>query len=169
MPATYRRSRASAGGVLFGFRALWQEWRHLLRIHRLGATFGCEISPKARFTGPDDAIEIGAGTVINAYCNIRFRSGRVAIGRNVLFAQNVTLLANTHRYKDRAAPILAQGVEVGDVTIGDDVWLGVNAVVMPGVRIGSGAVIGANAVVTRDVGAYEVWAGNPAVKINARE
>jgi acetyltransferase-like isoleucine patch superfamily enzyme len=169
MLAATRKSKTNARHVLMALRTVWQEWRHLLRIHRLGATFGCEISPKARFTGPDDAIEIGAGTVINAYCNIRFRSGRVAIGRNVLFAQNVTLLANTHRYKDRAAPILAQGVEVGDVTIGDDVWLGVNAVVMPGVRIGSGAVIGANAVVTRDVGAYEVWAGNPAVKINARE
>jgi phosphonate metabolism protein (transferase hexapeptide repeat family) len=54
------------------------------------------------------------------------------------------------------------------VTIGHDVWIGHGAVVMPGVSIGNGAVIGANAVVTRDVGAYEIVAGVPARRLRLR-
>ncbi len=52
--------------------------------------------------------------------------------------------------------------------IGHDVWIGHGAVVMPGVSIGNGAVIGANAVVTKDVGAYEIVAGAPAKRLRLR-
>ena len=54
------------------------------------------------------------------------------------------------------------------VVIGNDVWIGHGAVVMPGVRIGDGTVIGANAVVTKDVGPYEIVAGVPARRIRMR-
>jgi len=54
------------------------------------------------------------------------------------------------------------------VTLGNDVWIGHGAVVMPGVSIGNGAVVGANAVVTRDVAAYDIVAGTPAVRLRAR-
>ena len=54
------------------------------------------------------------------------------------------------------------------VTIGADVWIGANAVVLSGVSIGVGAVIGAGSVVTKDVAPYEIWAGNPAKKIRDR-
>jgi virginiamycin A acetyltransferase len=50
----------------------------------------------------------------------------------------------------------------GDVNIGNDVWLGMNVVVMSGITIGNGAVVGAFSVVTKDIGDYEIWAGNPA-------
>jgi maltose O-acetyltransferase len=163
-----QRLQLNAKLMLLSLYHFWQEWRHIVRIHRLSLAFGCEISPKARLTGPDNSLSIGAGTVVNAYCNLRFRSGRITIGRNVLLAQSVTILANTHRYADRNTPILQQGIDVADVEIGDDAWLGVNVVVMPGVRIGTGAVIGSNSVVTRNIGDYEVWAGNPAIKIKDR-
>lgn len=54
------------------------------------------------------------------------------------------------------------------VSIGHDVWIGHGAVVIPGVNIGNGAVIGANAVVTKDVGAYQVVAGTPARRLKDR-
>ena len=54
------------------------------------------------------------------------------------------------------------------VAIGHDVWIGHGAVVLPGVKIGNGAAVGANAVVTRDVGAYEIVAGAPAKRIRPR-
>ncbi|MGF7004851.1 DapH/DapD/GlmU-related protein [Aminobacter sp. BE322] len=54
------------------------------------------------------------------------------------------------------------------VTVGNDVWIGHGAVIMPGVSIGNGAVIGANAVVTRDVGPFEVVAGVPATRLKMR-
>lgn len=56
----------------------------------------------------------------------------------------------------------------GDTTIGNDVWIGRQAVVMPGVSIADGAVIGAHSIVTKDVGAYEVAAGNPARVVRSR-
>lgn len=60
------------------------------------------------------------------------------------------------------------GRRADHVTIGNDVWIGHGAVVMPGTKIGNGAVIGANAVVTRDVGAYRIVAGAPAREIRPR-
>ena len=56
----------------------------------------------------------------------------------------------------------------GDVVIENDVWIGLDAVILSGVRIGNGAVIGARSVVTRDVDAYSIVAGNPARKIRDR-
>lgn len=58
--------------------------------------------------------------------------------------------------------------QLGDTTIGNDVWIGREATIMPGVTIGDGAVVGAHSVVTKDVGSYEVVAGNPARTIRKR-
>ena len=63
----------------------------------------------------------------------------------------------------------ANGFEpAGDTVIGNDVWIGAEAIVMPGIRIGDGAVIGTRAVVTRDVEPYAVVGGNPARTIRKR-
>lgn len=56
----------------------------------------------------------------------------------------------------------------GDVVIGNDVWIGFNTTIMSGVKIGNGAVIAANSTIVKDVGAYEVWGGNPAKMIKTR-
>lgn len=65
-------------------------------------------------------------------------------------------------------PTSAQPPFKGDIVIGNDVWIGHNATFMPGVKIADGAIIGANATVTKNVGPYEVWAGNPAKLIRRR-
>jgi galactoside O-acetyltransferase len=62
----------------------------------------------------------------------------------------------------------AQGCESAPVVIEDDVWLGANAVVLPGIRIGKGAIVGAGAVVTHDVEAMSIVAGVPARPIGKR-
>jgi virginiamycin A acetyltransferase len=56
----------------------------------------------------------------------------------------------------------------GDTVVGNDVWIGMNAVIMPGVKIGDGAIIGANSVVTKNVEPYTVVGGNPATIIKKR-
>lgn len=56
----------------------------------------------------------------------------------------------------------------GDTVIGNDVWIGAEAMIMPGVQIANGAVIGARALVTKNVGPYEIWGGNPAKLIKKR-
>lgn len=56
----------------------------------------------------------------------------------------------------------------GDTIIGHDVWIGAEAMIMPGLQIGDGAVIGARSLVTRNIGPYEIWGGNPACLIKKR-
>ena len=56
----------------------------------------------------------------------------------------------------------------GDTIIGNDVWIGAEALIMPGVQIGDGAVVGARSLVTKNIGPYEIWGGNPAKLIKKR-
>jgi maltose O-acetyltransferase len=89
----------------------------------------------------------------------------VEIGDRVLLGPAVQLLAATHPLD---AVTRAQGLEYAEpITLGDDVWLGGGAIVLPGVTIGDRAVIGAGSVVTRDVPADGVVAGNPARPLRA--
>jgi maltose O-acetyltransferase len=84
----------------------------------------------------------------------------IEIGNRALLGPAVQLLAATHPLD---AGLRAQGLEYArPITLGDDVWLGGGAIVLPGVTIGDRAVVGAGSVVTRDVPADEVVAGNPA-------
>jgi virginiamycin A acetyltransferase len=69
---------------------------------------------------------------------------------------------------DMAPPSPAELPLKGDTVIGNDVWIGQNAVVLPGIKIGDGAIIGANSVVGSDVGAYTIVAGNPAQVLRKR-
>lgn len=119
-------------------------------------------------------VSIGRGTTIQRRVSI---NGSVRIGHSCIFAPNVFVSSGTHPF--RAAPSLtirAQeellGTAIGEldraVWIQDDCWLGTNVVVMPGVTIGKGSVVGANAVVTRDVRPYTVVAGAPARQISTR-
>ena len=56
----------------------------------------------------------------------------------------------------------------GDTVIGNDVWIGAEAMIMPGIKIADGAVVGARSLVTKHIGAYEIWGGNPARLIKKR-
>jgi serine acetyltransferase len=92
-------------------------------------------------------------------------SGLCRIGNRVSIATNVTLVADSNPNNSRLAgePYVKEHlIRTAPVVIEDDVWLGTNAVVLPGVRVGRGAVVGAGAVVTRDVAPFAVVAGVPA-------
>lgn len=87
----------------------------------------------------------------------------VEIGENVLIAGRVYISDHNHRFSEVDKPILAQGIAFGGkVIIEENAWLGEGAVVLPGVTIGKNAIIGSNAVVTRDVPAYSIAVGIPA-------
>ncbi|MGN1263444.1 MAG: acyltransferase [Prevotella sp.] len=89
--------------------------------------------------------------------------GPVSIGNHVIIAQNVTISALNHNFSETDKYIDAQGISTKNITIGDDVWIGANAVILSGVKIGSHSVIAAGAVVTRDVPEGTLVAGTPAV------
>lgn len=115
------------------------------------------------------SMRIGEGTAINEYCNIRAAGGRVEIGRQCLLGQFVSIIASNHGTAPGTAMIdQAWDQARRSVIIGDDVWIGAHAALLPGIDIGSGAVIAAGAVVSKSVPAGEIWGGVPARQIGRR-
>ena len=88
--------------------------------------------------------------------------GPVDIGNHVNLAQGITATALNHNFSDTNKLIDEQGVSTNPVTIEDDVWVGANAVILPGVTIGEHCVVAAGAVVTKDVPPHSLVAGVPA-------
>ena len=115
--------------------------------------------------GMKEMIIIGNDCQINE--NVYIQSA--VIGNYVLIAQNVAILAVTHNFLSISIPIIEQGATlVNPVIIEDDVWIGRNVIIMPGITIKNGAIVGAGAVVTKDVAAYAIVGGVPAKIIRFR-
>ena len=103
-------------------------------------------------------IEVGKNFFANYNCTI-IDVAKVKIGDNCQFAPNVSIYTAGHPLHPVARNSLYEyGIEV---TVGDNVWIGGNTVIMPGVHIGSNTVIGAGSVVTKDIPDWVVAAGNP--------
>ena len=88
--------------------------------------------------------------------------GPVSIGSHVNLAQGVTVSALNHNFSETDKRIDEQGITTRQIIIEDDVWIGTNATVLAGVRIGSHSVIAAGAVVTHDIPPHSLAAGVPA-------
>ncbi len=106
-------------------------------------------------------VVIGGGSTINSYLD-------VSIGDGALFAEGVHITDFDHRIDRTDIAIKDQGVVTAPVRIGADVWLGRAVTVLRGVDIGRGSVVGAHAVVTRDIPPYSVAVGVPARVIRSR-
>jgi acetyltransferase-like isoleucine patch superfamily enzyme len=107
-----------------------------------------------------DFVFVGTGTEFDV-------AHSVTIGSHTLIAPGVFITDHTHNHA-RSKRLDEQGIRSSPVVIGADVWLGVRAVVLSGVTIGDGAVVGAGAVVTRNVSPYAIVAGVPARQIGER-
>ena len=88
--------------------------------------------------------------------------GPVKIGNHVNLAQGITVTALNHNFADPDKRIDEQGVSTTPVTIGDDIWIGANAAILPGVSLGDHSVVAAGAVVTKEVPPHSLVAGVPA-------
>ncbi|QRQ99563.1 acyltransferase [Dyadobacter sandarakinus] len=91
--------------------------------------------------------------------------GPITIGNNVILAQNIVASGLNHNYQNVRQPIHKQGVNMAQITIEDDCWIGANTVITAGVTIGKHSVIAAGSVVTKDVPPYSVAVGNPSRRI----
>jgi acetyltransferase-like isoleucine patch superfamily enzyme len=103
-----------------------------------------------------DDVTIGSEFCVSCIDSVR-------IGNKVLMADRVFIGDCYHDFRDVTVPIIDQPMRAtGPVVIEDGAFIGINAVILPGVTIGRNAVVGASAVVTKDVPSYTVVAGNPA-------
>jgi acetyltransferase-like isoleucine patch superfamily enzyme len=132
---------------------------------------GARIEPFAliRCVGGSGDVVIGENCYVNPYC-VLYSGNGITLGRDVLLAPGVALVPANHAFARRDVPIRLQGFlpSKGGIVIEDDVWIGANAVVLDGARIGRGAIIGAGSLVSGQVPAYEIWRGNPAVRVKER-
>ncbi len=122
------------------------------------------LGPVVDFLGKkyNPRIEIGDRTWIGKHCSIAAIHG-VSIGKEVLFAGYVHITDHSHGYEIPDVQISQQQlISKGPVVIEDQCWLGFNCEILSGVHIGRHSVVAARAVVTKDVPAYSIVAGNPA-------
>ena len=99
-------------------------------------------------------------------CRI-YGGGGISIGEHVMFAPFTLLITSNHRYVSQFVKE-SHHVEWKPIVIKDDVWIGERAIILPGVTIGRGSIVGAGAIVTKDVPDFAIVAGNPAKVIKYR-
>lgn len=110
---------------------------------------------------------MGDNSNLGINCKVR---GPLVIGRDVMMGPNCVIITSNHRSSDTSVHMIEQGYEEPkQVTISDDCWIGINVVIVPGVTIGEGSIIGAGAVVTKDVPPYSIVGGVPAKVIKSRK
>jgi maltose O-acetyltransferase len=109
-----------------------------------------------------DRLVLGRNTIVGPHCLIDARGG-VQLGDNVNVGGHTRFMTAKHKVQDPDF-----GDEYGPAIVGDRVWIALGATVLGDVRIGEGAVVAANATVTRDVAPYTIVAGTPAQPIGER-
>jgi len=162
-----------------------REWVHLLVnpfVHKRGK--GVIIRTHTRLdVFPFNKFNIGKNSIIEDFATINNGLGPVnigdhttvglgnvvigpaTIGNYVILAQNIVISGLNHGYKDVSMPISLQKCTTAEIVIEDETWIGANSVITAGVHIGKHAIVAAGSVVTKNVPAYCIVAGNPAKMI----
>lgn len=109
-----------------------------------------------------DDVDLALGVLITT-------SGGVEIGARTLVGYRTQIISANHKIPQDKGMIFGSGHDMAKVTIGCDVWIGANSIILPGVSIGDGAVIAAGSVVNKDVEAHTIVGGVPAKKIKDRD
>ncbi len=141
----------------------------LAQLRKVGANV--TISAGCVFQPPSN-VEIGDDVYIGPECWFMTSEARIRIGSGVIFGPQVAIITGNHNTGDLDKRMFdvtdKRPFDDEDVTIEDDVWIGFRATVLKGVRVGTGSVIAAGAVVTRDVAPFDVVAGIPAKRLYNR-
>lgn len=144
-------------------------YTHVTPMRKLTRGPNCSISPTAEFSNPERII-LGARVRIGARCILWAGPGRgrVVIGDDVLFGPEVMITASGYRFND-GHPVTDQAMNEADVIVGADVWLGARVILLPGAKIGDGAIIGAQSVVRGEIPAMAIAVGTPARVVGRRK
>lgn len=112
-------------------------------------------------------LSIGDRSGVGVHCEL---TGPISIGSDVMMGPEVIIYTSGHKFDRTDISMMDQGfTDVKPVVIGNDVWIGRRVIIMPGVTIGDGCIIGAGAVVTKDIPDYSVAVGVPAKVIKRRK
>jgi acetyltransferase-like isoleucine patch superfamily enzyme len=180
------RLRANAARVVGQARTAW--WRgigmkigagtvlpkvHVTWPHQVSLGQDCRLEHDIYFKydgvwAPGPSIIIRDRVFLGFGCEFNARR-RIEIGADCLIASGCKFIDHDHGSARRDTPMREQqqGAQA-EIVLAEDVWLGVNVVILKGVHIGRGAIVGAGAVVTRTIPEYEIWGGVPARKLGER-
>lgn len=134
----------------------------------ISAGNGCSFKENCVVFATSGTIRMGHRCAVGRGTELIAHRSSIHIGDNVRIAANVFISGTDHRFDDPTRPIVDQGYVFEPVTLGDDVWVGFGACILPGVTIGRGSIVAAGAVVTKDVPDYAIVGGVPAKLIGTR-
>lgn len=161
------RLRRLAWTVAWALLARWtppgaHRWRvALLRSFGARVSWRAYVYPSARIWAPWNLRIDDEGTLARRVdC---YNIAPVAIGRRAVVSQGAHLCTGTHDHRRPEFPLVARPIDLGERS-----WVCAGAMVGPGVRVGAGAILGLGAVTTRDLSPWTVYAGNPAMPVQAR-
>ncbi|NHQ59240.1 acyltransferase [Chlorobium sp. BLA1] len=159
----YKKRFKSCGDIQIGFGSQFISPNN---IYFRGTV---SIGAHSLFAADGGEIIVGSNTYFNQNQHINASvSGVINIGSNCLIGPNVVMRTANHKFSNPGILIRLQGHSSGDIVIEDNVWIGANAVILGGIRIKTGSIIAAGAVVTRDVPSMVIVAGVPAKIIKYR-
>lgn len=157
LPASYR----------YGFLGKFAKMCRAMACKRLFRACGDRVNVEQRanfFTGWE--IEIGDDSSLGIGCMVPYN---LKVGKDVMMGPNVIIIGENHQFARCDLPMRLQGyTKFSPVQVEDDVWIGARVTILPGIKIGKGAIIGAGAVVTKNVPPYAICGGNPARVIRFR-
>lgn len=129
---------------------------------------GVRIGRGCQLYAEGGTLDMGKDAALSPGVTVDASGGLIRIGKQVAIGPGTVLRAANHCFDSLEKPIMLQGHLYGEIVIEDDVWIAANCTITPGTRIGHGAVVGAGAVVTRDVEPYAIVGGVPARVIGSR-
>ena len=144
-----------------------QKLRNFL-ARQLIADFGTSVrvNPKANF-GSGMRVSVGNNCNLSEGLNV---IGDLTLGDDVMMGPEVVFISYNHAVDDLEVPMRAQGAtDSKPIVVGNDVWIGMRAMIMPGVTIGAHAIVAAGSIVTKDVPEWAIVGGNPARLIKYRK
>lgn len=137
-------------------------WKQFLKSVGRSVT----IHPSVLIRGAEN-ISIGNNSNINHGSEL-YGAGGITIGAGTMIAYEVMIFSDSRKFRSKDPLKTLKGRDCKPVKIGDDVWIGARAMILPGVQIGNHAIIAAGSVVTHNVGEWEIHGGNPAKRIGSR-
>jgi acetyltransferase-like isoleucine patch superfamily enzyme len=167
----------------------WARWRWLVRQRKSGRLVDPSVRIQGELSALDHRLVLGVGanlecgvilwlgehsgsiqiavrTYIGPYSFLGTSDHKLEIGEDTMIGAHCYIITENHGTARRDIPYSQQGYTGADVKIGNNVWLGCHVTVLPGVTIGDNSIIGAGAVVTKNIPAGQTWAGVPARPIN---